>query len=734
MSRRSRISLNLDIVPSDIPERVAFHAIRWGLLVGLAVLTYVFFPVAGRLDAPQLDVGDVAPSEVIAPFAFDVRKPAAEIEREAAQLEATARPIYEYRPGVVDSVLRDTDSLFAALAAAPTPDSMIAVAARRRLTLTPEEAGYLRTGRRLQRFHDAARRFLAQQLRRGVPGPGTLERERTREIVLRRPSAERVAARDTLLTYDAFLASRFTQHPDNSSLGDPLYVKFLTRLFRPSLVRNTAEYEQRRRELRESVDSVKYGVRANERIVDANEVVTEDVRDRLFALQEEWLRRGGSSETHLSATVGQMLTNGIILMVFWLLLMLYRPYIYNRFQHILVVTLLFGLVVAGAAVMSRFLSTAPELIPIPFAAMLTTVLFRGRVAMIAAMVLAVLITTQAAFGGSDALVIALTGGVVAAVSVRTIRRRNQFLTATVLIAAGYLLAGVAVGSRLDWSLAEIGFTGVRGGLTALASAALASTLLPVIEWVSGVTTDLTLLELSDPDRPLLRRLATEAPGTYAHSIAMANLCESACNAIGGKGLLARVGCYYHDIGKLKKPQFFVENQTAGANPHDKLKPAVSAGIIRNHIKDGLQLADDHKLPDVVKAFIPEHHGTMEITYFLERARQRNSDPEIAPEEYRYPGPKPQSVETAVTMLADGVEAAIRVLEDPSPERLSDAIDHIIRKRIEAGQLEDAPLTLSQLSRVRDEFVRVLGGAHHNRIDYPATAGGISADWDASSPA
>jgi len=727
--------LNLDIVPSDLPGRVGFHAVRWGLLVVLAILTYVVFPVAGRVNAPQLDVGDVARSEVIAPFAFEVRKPAAEVEREAAQLEATARPIYEYRPSVVDSVLAETDSLFAALAAAPTADSMIAVAAQWRLrNLTSEEAVYLRSGRHLRQFRDAARQLFARQLRRGVPAPGTLEEERAREIVLRRPNAERVAARDTLLTYDGFLASRFAQHPDNSSIGDPLYVKLLARLFRPSLIRNTAEYDQRRRELRESVDPVKYRVRANERIVDANEVVTEDVRDRLFALQEAWLRRGGTSDTHLTATIGQMLTNGIILMVFWLLLMLYRPYIYNRFQHILVVTLLFGVAIAGAAATNRFLSPAPELIPIPFAAMLATVLFRGRVAMIAAMVLAVLITTQAAFGGTDALVIALTGGVVAAVSVRTIRRRNQFLLATVLIAVGYLVAGVAVGSRLDWSLAEIGLTGARGGLNALASAALASTLLPVIEWVSGVTTDLTLLELSDPDRPLLRRLATEAPGTYAHSIAMANLCESACNMIGAKGLLARVGCYYHDVGKLKKPQFFVENQSPGANPHDKLKPSVSAGIIRNHIKDGLQLADDHKLPDVVKAFIPEHHGTMEITYFLERARSRNSDPEIDPDEYRYPGPKPQSVETAVTMLADGVEAAIRVLEDPSPERLSDAIDHIIRQRIAAGQLEEAPLTLAQLSDVRDEFVRVLGGAHHNRIDYPAAAGGISADWEASSPA
>src|SRR5574341_558011 len=188
---------------------------------------------------------------------------------------------------------------------------------------------------------------------------------------------------------------------------------------------------------------------------------------------------------------------------------------------------------------------------------------------------------------------------------------------------------------------------IRGAANGLVSAALATIALPVFEAAARVTTDLTLLELSDPNQPLLRRLAMEAPGTYAHSVAMANLCEAACNAIGANGLLARVGCYYHDIGKLKRPQFFVENQGHGANPHDKLKPDVSAGIIRAHVKEGIALAEEHRLPDAVKAFIPEHHGTLEISYFLERARARGALNGADAETFRYPGPRPRSVETAV---------------------------------------------------------------------------------------
>jgi putative nucleotidyltransferase with HDIG domain len=280
----------------------------------------------------------------------------------------------------------------------------------------------------------------------------------------------------------------------------------------------------------------------------------------------------------------------------------------------------------------------------------------------------------------------------------------------------------------------MGLIGLRGGINAVVSAALVSTLLPVFERMAGITTDLTLLELSDPDRSLLRRLATEAPGTYAHSIAMANLCEAACNAIGAQGLLARVGCYYHDIGKLKKPQYFVENQGGGTNPHDKLKPEVSASIVRNHVRDGVQLADEKGLPSVVKAFITEHHGTMEISYFLDRAQNRESSEDVRVEDYRYPGPKPQTVETAVAMLADGVEAAVRVLDDATQEKLRDAIDHIVNRRIDGGQLDDAPLTMAQLTRVREEFARVIGGVYHNRIDYPAESGGIRSDWEAAADA
>ncbi len=228
------------------------------------------------------------------------------------------------------------------------------------------------------------------------------------------------------------------------------------------------------------------------------------------------------------------------------------------------------------------------------------------------------------------------------------------------------------------------------------------------------------LAWSDLDKPLMRRLSLEAPGTYAHTIALANLSEAACNAIGADGLLARVGTYYHDIGKLRKPQHFIENQPRGRNPHDKLKPSTSASIIRNHVREGVELAEENGVPPEIRAFITEHHGTIPIIFFLEKARER--DPNVNVLDFSYPGPIPQSAETAVCMLADGVEARVRALSDPTPAAIATAVEATIQRRLEEGQLKDAPLTLRQLTIVRDQFVRILTGMYHGRIEYPADTG------------
>jgi hypothetical protein len=412
----------------------------------------------------------------------------------------------------------------------------------------------------------------------------------------------------------------------------------------------------------------------------------------------------------------------------------YRQETYREQRQVALIGGLFGLVLLQAAAVARFYPQHPEIIFLPSMAMTMTVLFNGRVSMIAAMILAVVIGLQPVFHDVPALFLCLVGGVTAALSVRALRRRTNFYVPVLLIAVGYLTAALALGLSSGWPVSEIGLRGLLGALNGLTSAGLTFFLLPLAESVTHITTDLTLLELSDPSRPLLRRLSLEAPGTYAHSVAMANLVEAACNRIGANGLLGRVGCYYHDVGKVKNPQYFVENQTHGVNPHDRLKPLQSAQIIKAHVVDGLALAAEAGLPDAVAAFIPEHHGTTEITYFLDKAKKADGGQPIVHDEFVYPGPKPRSIETAVTMLADSVEAALRVLEDLTPQKIEEAINHIVRTKLNAGQLDEAPMTLQQIEAAKREFIRVLGGMYHNRIDYPESSGGISAAWQPKSGA
>jgi putative nucleotidyltransferase with HDIG domain len=381
--------------------------------------------------------------------------------------------------------------------------------------------------------------------------------------------------------------------------------------------------------------------------------------------------------------------------------------------------ILFTLVAGVAAVVAAVRPGAPELVPIAFLALVVSALFDRRVGLAVAVFAAVLIAWQPAYRAAESLPVLLVAGGTASLVVRPTSQRDQSYIWMLLVAAAVTLMllalGLVNGSSVDHILADV----VRGAAATVVSVIAAMLVMPIAERVTGRETHLTLVEWGDLNRPLLQRLSLEAPGTYAHTIAIANLAEAGARAIGANGLLARVGAYYHDIGKLSKPQYFVENQSRGRNPHDKLKPQTSASIIRNHIREGLELAEAEGVPKSIRDFITEHHGTGTISYFLEKARERGGESGLASTaEFIYPGPVPQSTETAVVMLADGVEAATRALPEPTPERIRDVIDLVVRQRLEQGQLRDTPLTLRQLTIVKQEFARVLSGMYHARIDYP----------------
>jgi cyclic-di-AMP phosphodiesterase PgpH len=435
----------------------------------------------------------------------------------------------------------------------------------------------------------------------------------------------------------------------------------------------------------------------------------------------------------LASAVGHTLVNFLVLAVFGVMLALYRPKLYASVRVVALFALAFVTILGVAAAAGHSNSVIlvrAELIPVAMAAVLFSVLFDARISMVAATVMAVLIGVQPPYAGTPALFLTLISGAAAAFSVRVIRRRDQAYRSILVTAAASALAELAVGLASGSGITGSVWRGVVwGGINSVVSVALALMLLPPLEEFTGVDTYLKLLEWSDLNRPLMQRLSVEAPGTFAHTMRLANLAEAACNAIGANGLLARVGAYYHDVGKLRKPEYFVENQRPGRNPHDKLKPSMSAAIIRNHVREGLELADQYGLPDAVRAFITEHHGTSQITYFLQKAKERDNTP-IKVAEFAYPGPVPQTAETAIVMLADGVEASAHVLRDPTPKRIREVIDHIVRQRIEHGQLRQAPITLQQVEVVKEQFARMMIGMYHHRIDYPSSTGGVTSQFAA----
>jgi len=711
---------------------VAFHGARIALGVGVAVLTFLLFPASPAIDFPVYEVGSVASDNVIAPFAFRVLKSQDELNAEREAVLRGVEPVFDFTPAALDSARQSLLAFGGAIAeASKAPPEAIRSAIQRAglswgVSLNQAQAEYFQSDRKRTAMMTALTRVFDHWLATGVATTGALDSVRG-VIVVRSRGEDRRMPADSVATFNTLVSRARQVHPDpGNSVGDSLYMRLLATFFRPTIVPDRAATELRRDEVRRSIPVAKYEVQAGEKIIGANEVVGREQNERLRALHDAIdANRGKQGGTRRA--IGSVLFDFLLISLLGLALLQFRPAVYQNLRWLAMVAASAALVLIGGAIVASLRPIRPELVPVALVAVLLSALFDRRISVIATMVLATLVAGQSVYRGTNALFINLVGGAVAAMTVGEIRRRNQTYQWILTIGSAYLATAIAIGLTLDLALREIGVSAGFGVLNALACVLLAVLLLPMAEAFTGIETDLTLLEWSDLNRPLLQRLSLEAPGTYAHTIAVANLAEAGCRAIGANALLARVGAYYHDIGKIARPQYFVENQPKGRNPHDMLGPSASAEIIRGHVSEGLALAAEYKLPRALRAFITEHHGTGTISYFLDKARQYD-DETLDTNEYVYPGPRPQTAETAVVMLADGVEASARVLHDPAPERIRDVVDHIVRQRMEQGQLAEAPLTLRQIEMVKDEFARVLVGMFHNRIDYPTASGGVTSEF------
>lgn len=383
--------------------------------------------------------------------------------------------------------------------------------------------------------------------------------------------------------------------------------------------------------------------------------------------------------------------------------------------------LLLGLVVLVAMLAAKL--TIPDrdiyayLFPTAAVAMLVATLLDAHLAIVVTAIVSLMIGSIAK-NPLELTVLGIVGGLVALLGVRRLERMNTFSVTGLLVAAANFVVIITfqLGSSLE--LARVGLLAFVSVVNGALAAALTLGTFSVLGHIFGITTILGLLELAHPSHPLFRRLLTDAPGTYHHSAVVANLAEQAAQQIGADALLARVGAYYHDIGKVVHPYAFIENQLDGHNIHDQLDPKSSAQIIAAHVREGLELARRYSLPRRVRDMIPQHHGTGLVTYFYRRACQDTGAEMVNEDDYRYPGPRPQTREAAIMMLADSAEATIRASNDRSLENIEHIVNEVIDQRLTEGQLDDSDLTLRDLHRIRTAFINVLQGTYHPRIEYP----------------
>lgn len=372
-----------------------------------------------------------------------------------------------------------------------------------------------------------------------------------------------------------------------------------------------------------------------------------------------------------------------------------------------------------AILLARSMYTiSPFLIPLASIPMILTLLLNYKISLFTSLVNCILIAVAVNFE-VEIILIAIMSAVLGSTILRKMQERNDILYASSYIAIINVILTFSAGFLLSNSVIDVSkkalFTLIGGVLSAI----LTIGLLPLFENLFGIVTTIKLLELSNPNNLLLKKLLLEAPGTYHHSILVGNLAEVAAEVVNGNPVLARVSAYYHDIGKTKRPYFFKENQIGKENPHDKISPNLSTLIITSHVKDGLELAKEYKIPKVIQDIIQQHHGTSLVKYFYITMKNNSERPEdVNEEDFRYQGPIPKSKEAAIIMLADGVEAAVRSINEPTKGKIEEMVNKIIKARLDEGQLDDCDLTLKEIGLIRDAFLKVLISIYHQRIEYP----------------
>ena len=711
----------------------------------IAVLTY-FSPYQRPWSVPELRIGTEAQGRIESVLLFQVRKRPDELERERFEAERKIPTILNSLSHVglqqtarLDSVL---DILLPTLTVQMAHDSLKAQHLQKALPYYVGELSEESLGTLIEILSEAPPvyvedfRDLCIGSLRSLYATGILDtKKRLQESVTDQVRivdsagnrAARMATLAALFGADDLSRGDMPSLPTRGVIGNRDAIKavnqFLRLFITPNLAFDAVKTDSLRGAARQGVASIQRIYVEGDVIIEKGSVVTQGHVDALTALADEIVRSEREDPIKLYLqTMAATLVTAFLTFVFGYYLATREPEIYVVPAQLFLIAII---VISTAGIASyihtnelhKELQTFLYLTPTPLATMLTTILINPQVALVLSLILSLFVGSI--FGDFYVTLTCALTSAVAVYSVLHVRHRNQFFRSMIFLPLSYA-ALIAAADLLRFVPLEQIYRDVLPGIAiGVIAPILTMGMLPVFETLFRITTDITLLELSDLNRPLLRDLAIRAPGTYTHSLIMANLSESAAEAIEANALLARVGCYYHDIGKMGKAEYFAENQVmhSGLNAHDHLTPTMSMLVITSHVKDGIALAEHYGLPKAISDLIPQHHGTTVVEYFYNRAIEMG-DESVRENDFRYDGPKPQTKEGGILMLADSVESATRTLGERTPNRVRQLVRNITQQKFSAGELDECDLTLQDLHKIEESFIPVLMGTLHDRVEYP----------------
>ncbi len=720
--------------------------IKLALFISLLIFLGFLFPSGVSFQYANLKVGMITPEKIVAPFTFPILKTEDELQEERNHVMQTVEDVFKkdtltYEIELIkfanlvqelERVAKKKDGIAAALLQEDSLSAKMRISVDSILYDLKIKYGLILNVRNLKTFFTLIRdkklnafEFQLNQFLHQVYGKGIIDvprykllSEKIRVII---GDKEVVKEPDEFFHLSEATSSikRRSSRIFKKKEAVELVIPFIEAFCKPNLYFQPELTAQRRKEAVKKVPLSKGFIYEDQLIIDKGEVVTPETYNILNSLAVAQAEKGilGASAGVWLNKLGIYTISLLLLLIFVLYLYIYRSRTFKDNKLLLLIYLIFMFQFAINFLFINILGWPHRSMPIMLLPIMLAMLIDSRTAFTATFIAAFF---TAAMVGMDIYfaLYTITTGIASIFATRRIRKRSDSIRAVLIVFVVYALTYLSLGFLRFASITELLKELVIPLVITGSFMFISYMLISVLEKLFDLVTDITLLELSDLNSPLLKKLSVESPGTFHHSLIMGNLAEAAAEKIDANPLLARVGCYYHDIGKMEMPEYFVENQMGAMNRHESLQPNMSALILSNHVKNGIKLAEKYNLPSAVKNFIPEHHGTSRMEYFYHKAKEMSGDKEPDDADFRYPGPKPQSKETAIAMLADGIEAAVRSLKNPIPGKIRQMVNELVNKKFAEGELEQCDLTLKDLQVIKEAFIPILLGIHHHRIEYP----------------